>query len=256
MPVENFEEEPLKEVAESKEALSQFKYDVEIPGESAPITEAPKEPVSEHGTTVSNIRFHDGGESDNYALKTYSNALFSGGTNVEIVTTPPIVSEWLKEEMSVEPDAIVFKSPGVFVEEKDVEHYCGCKDIEGEYEEPTDEEYEEGGDLEIVPSYIGNKRYGAYVAIIIFLLIISIFFFATTPSENTVPLVPTTDTIHKADTVVVTKTDTVVIDSIIKTVSKTAPVNKNISVSYKSQRERDSIAVELNKNAPPLIIKH
>jgi len=237
MPIENFDEEPLKEITESKDALSKFKYDIEVPGESAPVTEVPQEPVSEHGTTEANIVIDP-------------NTGIISGTNstVESVTDNVFVGE--KQEMSVDPDAIVFTSPGVFVVEKDEDNYCGCKDVEGDDEEPTnEEEYEDCGDMEIIPSYNVNKKYGTYIIIIILLLLASIFVF--TGNQPTATVVPATvDTIYKTDTVVLIKNDTVVVDS-SKGTSKVVSV-----VSHKSSREKDSIAVELNKNAPPLIVKH
>ena len=61
-----------------------------------------------------------------------------------------------------------------------------------------------------------------------------------------------TDTVYKKDTVVLIQTVT---DTIWASSTKD-DLKKGKEVNYKTARERDSILVELNKNAKPIIVTH
>ena len=221
LPTENFEEEPLKEVAETKDAISKFKYDVELPGTSMPVyvpaenTNSTLDQVAEHGTTETVV---------------------------------------VSAKMNIDPDAITFKSPGVFVVEKDEEFWQPKQLQESDevadedFEEPTDEEYTDAGDMNIEPSYNTNNKYGKYLLIIIVLFVSSFFLFVDSiKMQSPEPIV--VDTVYKKDTTVLIQkvTDITLVDSFKDVLKKERSMNnRNI---YKI----DSLTIELNKYSDPII---
>ena len=218
MPIENFDEEPLKEVAETKEALSKFKYDVKVVGEITPVVESPQIPISEHGTTETNIVYGIDAASE--------------------------LTKLTEKQMNIDLYAISFDIPKQSQESDEV--------ADEDFEEPVNEEYVDEGDIEITPSYEPNKIYGGYIVVIIALLVGSLFLFTDNIKMPTTVTNTVTDTVYKKDTVVLIQTVT---DTIWASSTKD-DLKKGKEVNYKTARERDSILVELNKNAKPIIVTH
>ena len=254
-PVENFEEEPLKEITEIKEALQEPKSEVSTPGVYV-VTDEGLNLISEHGTTET-VKV-DGADT----IKLVDNI------SKQVLDDAGLASK----EMSIEPDAITFKqkftSPGIYTVEKDGDSFFPKQTFESHesyndwVKESSNEELVDEGDLEIQPSYDTDyvrDKYGNYIVVFILLFLGLLLFIGNNKPETQISEPTSSITNVFADTIIER-------DTVVTLIDKGEQVNRQEIDSLKGEIKKnketiriltyrvDSLLIDLGKYAKPIYI--